>query len=464
MKINSINDSKNGADKMFPENKISIDEIQSGIEKALKLSEKLGAAEAEIVFSIGESTSIQFKKDIIETAKQSTSAGYGVRAAVNGAVGFAGTNLMSDLENTVRTAVASAKVMEADPFFRSFPEKSAGYKEVGGLFDDKIVEMSLEECIECATDMISGVKSIKNMIPTSGGFSRSVSYFMIMNTNGLSAQRKGTAVSGFADVTTESGEVSTAYDYDVSRKKDVDFTGVGRNAADLAKKSLKGITCGAEKMPVIFHPFSFADILENTLAPSVDADNIQKERSGLVGRLGDEIANSELSIIDDGTLAGGISSGAFDDEGTPTQRTSVIENGVLKSYLYDSYTAGKDGVRSTGNGYRYSYSSVPSVDFSNFIIKFPQSDVIAETKKGIYINTVIGAHTANEISGDFSVEGRNAFLIENGEISKPIKSVMISGNIFEMLKKIDGAGKDVRSVGGIITPSIRISEMSVIGE
>lgn len=454
---------KINADKIFPENNISVEEIRSGIEKALTLSEKLGASDAEIVFSVGESTSIQFKKDIIETAKQSTSAGYGVRAVVGGAVGFAGTNLMSDLENTLRTAVSSAKVMEADPLFKNFPEK-ASYQEVGGLFDDKIVEMSLEECIECATDMISGVKSIENMIPTSGGFSRSVSYFMIMNTGGLFAQRKGTAVSGFTDVTTASGEVSTAYDYDVSRRKDVDFTAIGKNAADLAKKSLKGISCGAEKMPVIFHPFSFADILENTLVPSVDADNIQKERSGLVGRLGDEIAHPDLSIIDDGTLAGGISSGAFDDEGTPTQKTNVIQNGVLSSYLYDSYTAGKDNVKSTGNGYRYSYSSVPGVDFSNFIIDFPQSDVIAETKRGIYVNTVIGAHTANEISGDFSIEGRNAFLIENGEISKPIKSVMISGNIFEMLKNIDGAGKDVRSVGGIITPSIRISEMSVIGE
>ncbi|MDR2943936.1 MAG: TldD/PmbA family protein [Methanosarcinales archaeon] len=454
---------KINTDKLFPENSISIEEIKSNIEKALALSEKLGASDAEIVFSINESTGIQFKKDIIETAKQSLNAGYGIRAAVNGAVGFSGTNVMSELENTLRTAVASAKVMEADPFFKNFPEKAA-YKEVGGLFDDKIVEMSLDECIECAADMISGVKSVENMIPTSGGFSRSVSYFMIMNTGGLSAQKKGTAVSGFADVTTQSGEVSTAYDYDVSRKKDIDFAAIGQNAADLAKKSLKGIAVGAEKMPVIFHPFSFADILENTLVPSVDADSVQKERSGLAGRLGEEIAHSDLSIIDDGTLNGGISSGAFDDEGTPTQKTRVIENGFLTSYLYDSYTAGKDTVKSTGNGYRYSYSSVPGVDFSNFIIDFPQSDIIAETKRGIYVNTVIGAHTANEISGDFSIEGRNAFLIENGEISKPVKSVMISGNIFEMLKNIDGAGKDVRSVGGVVTPSVRISEMSVIGE
>ena len=454
--------SKSDLEKLFPEKAGRIEEIRAGIEKVLASAEKIGAEDAEIVFSLTESTSIQFKTDIIETAKQSSSAGYGVRAAVNGAVGFAGTNVLSDLENTLKTAVASAKIMDADPHFKGFPEKSV-YQKVDGLCDEKIVEMSLDECIGCATEMISGVKTVENVTPTSGGFSRSVSCFMILNTNGLSAQKEDTSISGFADVTTASGEISTAYDYAVSRQKNVNFSVIGQNAAELAKKSLKGRTIGAEKMPVIFHPFSFADILENTLASSVDADNIQKERSGLIGRIGEEIADSDLSIWDDGTMAGGISSGPFDDEGTPTQKTAVIDNGVLKSYLYDSYTAGKDGVKSTGNGYRYSYSSAPSVDLSNFIIQFPQSDIIAETKKGIYINTVIGAHTANEISGDFSVEGRNAFLIENGEITAPVKSVMISGNIFDMLKKIDGAGKDVRSVGGIVTPSIRISEMSVIG-
>ena len=449
--------------KHFPENIQMTEDIKAGIDSVLSLSEKWGADEAEIVFSIGESTSIQFKTDIIETAKKTTNAGYGIRAVVGGAVGFAGTNVLSNLKDTLKTAIDSAKVMEADPLFKSFPAKAA-YSSVDGLYDARIEEMSLDECIGCAADMISGVKKVGNITPTSGGFSRSISYFLIMNTNGLIGEKKGTAVSGFVDVTTESGDVSTAYDYMISRKKEIDFSAIGVNAAELAKKSMKGTTIGTEKLPVIFHPFSFADIIENTLEPSIDADNIQKDRSMLAGRLEDEIANSKLTITDDGTLSGGIASGPFDDEGTPTQKTAVIEKGILKSYLYDSYTAGKDDVKSTGNGYRYSYSSVPSVGLSNFVIKFPTSDIIAETKHGIYVNTIIGAHTANEISGDFSVEGRNAFLIENGELTKPIKSVMISGNIFDMLKNIDGAGTDVRNVGGIVTPSIRISEMNVIGE
>jgi PmbA protein len=440
----------------------SIEEIKAGVDKVLSRSEKYGASDAEIVFAVNQFTTVQFKKDVIEAAKRSTTAGYGVRASVNGAVGFAGTNILPDLEGTLKSAIDAAKVMEKNASFAGFLPKNT-FKQVAGLFDEKIVGMSLDECIECAADMILGVRDVKNMIPTSGGFSKNVSGFLIMNTNGLCAFKKGTAVSGFADVTTESGDVSTAYDYEISRQKNINFKAVGKNAAQLAQKSLNGEKIGAEKLPIIFHPFSFADIIENTLAPSIDADNIQKGRSGLFGRLGEELAHPDLTIIDDGRLEGGIAGGPFDDEGTPTQKTNIIKNGVLDSFLYDSDTAGKDNVKSTGNGYRRSYAAAPAVDLSNLIIQFPASDIVLETKRGIYINTVIGAHTANAISGDFSVEGRNAFLIENGEL-KPLKSVMISGNVFDMLKNIDGAGKDVRRVGGIVTPSIRISEMSVIGE
>ena len=99
----------------------------------------------------------------------------------------------------------------------------------------------------------------------------------------------------------------------------------------------------------------------------------------------------------------------------------------------------------------------------NFIIDYPQKDVIADTEYGVFVNTIIGSHTANSISGDFSVEARNAFTIRDGALDNPIKSLMVSGNAFELLKQITGAGFDVRRVGGIIIPSVRVSNLSVIG-
>lgn len=430
--------------------------------KALSLAMKNGADEAEVYYANSHSTSANIRKNMVEGAKEQISEGIGIRAIIDGAVGFASTNIPNRLEDAVKIAVDSARVRESDPDWTGLPS-NAKYPEVSGIFDKRIVHMELDECIELALQMIEGARSTNDILATSGSFSRSYSKHLILNSNGVEVEEEGTATSGFIDVITTKGDTATAYDFAVSRNHDIDFHQIGVNATKLAQGSQNGISIEPHKTDVILHPFAFSDIIESAFAPSIDADNMQKERSSLIGRIGEEIAASELTIIDDGLMPGGIETGISDDEGVPSQQTSVIENGVFKSYLFDSYTAGKDGVKSTGNASRQSYVSTPSVGLRNFIIEYPQCDIIADTDSGVFVNTVIGAHTANAISGDFSVEARNAYTIKDGQIDKPIKSLMISGNIFEMLKNITGAGMDVRKVGGTVTPSIRVSDMSVVG-
>jgi PmbA protein len=430
--------------------------------KALSMAEKAGAEEAEIYYAASHSTGVNFKKDSLDNAKDRFSEGIGIRAIINGAVGFASTNSSRKLESAVEIAVAEARVREQDPDWVALPSNGT-YPTVSGIFDKKVEALELEECINYAMDLVEGTKELSGTLPTSGGFTRAKSRQLILNTNGIEIEEKSTAVSGFVDVITVNGHPSTAYDFAVSRSLDIDFFALGKNASELALKSSGGIKIEPQKTDVIFHPFAFSDILEEALAPSIDADNVQKGRSGLISKLGEELAVPELSIYDDGLVEAGIETSASDDEGVPSQRTTVIEKGVLKTYLYDSYTAGKAGVKSTGNGSRFSYTSPPSVGLRNFVIDYPQKDIIADTQSGVFVNTIIGAHTANSISGDFSVEARNAFTIKDGVLDKPIKSLMISGNAFELLRNITGAGLDVRKVGGIITPSVRISDMSVIG-
>jgi len=430
--------------------------------KALRLAEKAGAEEAEIYYAANRSTGVNFKKDAIENAKDRFSEGIGIRAIVNGAVGFASTNSAAQIENAVEVAVAEARVRESDPDWVSLPSNGK-YPKVSGIFDKKVKALELEACIEYALALIEGTKEIPGTLPTSGGFTRAKGRQLILNTNGIEIEEESTAVSGFVDVITVNGQTSTAYDFAVSRSLDIDFFALGKNAAELALKSNGGIKIEPQKTDVVFHPFALSDIIEEALAPSLDADNIQKGRSGLIDKLGEELTVPELNIYDDGLIEAGIETSVSDDEGVPSQRTTVIEKGVLETYLYDSYTAGKAGVKSTGNGSRSSYTSPPSVGLRNFIIDYPKMDVIADTRSGVFVNTVIGAHTANSISGDFSVEARNAFTIKDGALDKPVKSLMISGNAFELLKQITGAGFDVMKVGGIITPSIRVSNMSVVG-
>jgi PmbA protein len=405
---------------------------------------------------------VNFKKDSLDNARDRFSEGIGIRAVVNGAVGFASTNSARELENAIKIAVAEARVRESDNDWTGLPSNK-NYPAVSGIFDKKVETMGLEECISYAMALVEGTKELPGTLPTSGGFTRVKNRQFILNTNGVEIEEESTAVSGFVDVITLDGDTSTAYDFAISRALDIDFFALGINASELALKSRDGIKIEPQKTDVIFHPFAFSDILEEALAPSIDSDNVQKGRSGLINKLGEELAVPELTIYDDGLVEAGIETSASDDEGVPSQRTTVIEKGILKTYLYDTYTAGKAGIKSTGNASRSSYMSPPSVGLRNFIVDYPQTDIIADTRSGVYVNTVIGAHTANSISGDFSVEARNAFTIKDGALDKPIKSLMISGNSFELLKNITGAGLDVRKVGGIITPSIRISDMSVIG-
>jgi PmbA protein len=259
----------------------------------------------------------------------------------------------------------------------------------------------------------------------------------------------------------EGDRVSTAYDYDISRSVDIDMKAVGHKAARLARSSLLSEPVYEQTCDVLLGPHAFGDILESTFLGSINSENVQKGRSGLAGKIGQRIATDGLTIIDDGLLDGGLGTAMSDDEGVPSRATTVVDDGVLKTFLYDTYTAGKEKRESTGNAIRGSYSSPPMVGPRNVRFEYPRSDVLRETDKGLFVNSIIGAHTANPITGDFSVECRNAFVIENGALTQPIKSMMISGNIFDLLKKVDGMGRDDKAVGSVISPTVRVKDIRV---
>lgn len=437
--------------------------------KALELTKKAGADEAEVFCVKGRSITIDVRKDELDLAKESLASGMGIRAIVKGAVGFSSTNDAGRINEACVLAVKSARVRGFDPLWSGLPEKKKPSR-VRDIYDKKIERLEIEPCIDYASEMIEGAKSISSVSPTSGHFLCASSESLILNSNGVESEEEDTVVEASMDAITPAPS-STASEFDISRKLDIDFFRIGEKASLLALRSKNGVSVETRDCAVLLEPLAFADILENTLEGSLNADNVQKGRSALIGKIGTEIAAGELSIIDDGTLAGGIGTSSRDDEGTPSKRNEVIKNGVLSSFLYDCYTAGKEkkestanAVReSTGNAVRASYTSTPVVGIRNLIIEHPSFDVVGETEDGVIVHSVIGAHTANPISGDFSVEARNSFLIKNGEITSPIKSMMLSGNIFELLTNIDGIGKDVRKVGNVVTPTVRVAKMRVVG-
>lgn len=428
--------------------------------KALELAKKEGADEAEIYCVKGRSISIDIHRDNIDLAKESLISGMGIRAIVKGAVGFSCTNDVERIKEAAVLAAKSAKVRGSDPMWSGLPEKSKPAK-VKGIFDKNIANIEVEACIDYAAEMIKGAKSYA--MPTSGHFICGSSTKLILNSNGVEIKEEDTIIEASMDAITKDAPASTASEFDISRSLDINFYRIGEKASLLAQRSQNGMGTWTRDTDVLLEPLAFADILGNTLVASLNADNVQRGRSSLIGKMDTKIASDELSIIDDGTFTGGIGTSSCDDEGTSSRRTEVVKNGLLSSYLYDSYTAGKERRGSTGNAVRASFTSTPMIGIRNLIIQHPSFDIVEETEEGVVVNSVIGAHTANLISGDFSVEARNSFLIKDGEIASPIKSMMISGNIFDLLKNIDGMGKDIRKVGNVITPAVRVSTLRVVG-
>ncbi len=429
--------------------------------QAVEYAQRAGADEAEAYCIADRSVSINTKLDHIEYARESFASGIGIRAIVSGAVGFSSVNHEDDVKRASELAATSARASQPDPDWRALPAPGS-YQPVQGVFDRALAEIELSECVELAVDMIRGVRSM-GAIPTSGGLSISTATCHILNTNGIEHTEHGTLMHLFIECTMKDGAaISTAHEFGISRSFDIDAFEIGRAAARLARESLHGTAIETTRIPVLLGPLAISDILEYAFIPSLDADNVQKGRS-MLSEIGAQVAPDELTILDDGLRTGGIGTAESDDEGTPSQKTVIIEDGVLKGHLHDTYTAGKAGIASTGNATRSGYGTTPSIDVRNLVLTYPASDVIAETENGVLVHSVIGAHTANHYSGDFSVEARNSFLIKNGEVKQPIKSIMIAGNVFDLLKNIDGAGTDVRAVGDIVVPTVRVSDMQVIG-
>jgi PmbA protein len=367
---------------------------------------------------------------------------------------------MSLLESVALSAVKSAKARGSDESWRSLPSPEKG-TPAHGIFDRRLAEIGPEDCLEVAASMLEGCRTIKEAEPVSGGVACVCGTGFVINSLGLELQETATLMQASMETIAKAGDVATGSEFFNSRSFQPSMEAVGKAAALMARASLAGTKAESGTFDVLLKPLAVAELLEGTILSSLEADNVQKGRSSLKGRVGEAISSEGLNIHDDGLLEGGLDSSAFDGEGVPSQRTVLIEKGVLKGFLYDSYTAGKDGVKSTGNAARQGYSDVPRVGIRNLIVSSPVAYDLLEETKGYLVNGLIGAHTANPISGDFSVEARNAFRVIPGEAPVPIRSLMLAGNIYDLLKNIE-VGTDVRAVGGIVTPTIK-AKMNVVG-
>ena len=415
----------------------------------------------EIYVDEAKSIELDSRKEELNFAKEEIEKGIGIRVIKDNKIGFAFTSNLDKISQTAKQAVENTRLNKVDENYAfSEVENVCSIKKV---YDKKFNDLSIGECVELLKNVIS--KAIDTGCEVTGsGFSASAGKSLIINSNGVSIENMGTGFGiGLSVTIQKEGQIATAYNSTSSRFYDLDGDKLANEVCSLAKSSLDTKPIETNDYDVILDYYAATGLLQ-TFLNAFDGENVRRGRSILKDKIGSQIANPTLSIVDNPLLEKGMYSTKCDGEGSVSKSTDLIKEGILNSFIYDIYTANKVGVKTTSNGYRGSYLTTPMISPSNLEFKFDELKDLSEIDEGVLTTSVLGAHTANPISGDFSVEASNAFKIENGEITDPINKAMISGNIFEIMKKVEGLNSEIKQYGPFIIPKLLVHDLRVIGQ
>ena len=442
--------------------------------RAVEFALGKGAQEAEAFLNVNSGTSINIERGQIVRSVKSSDQGLGVRAVYKKAVGFSYTNTLTgnSVEDAARRAVRAAKASKPDKNWVCLPA-ARSFGEARGTFDKRIVGLSSDELTKIASDMLGAVGDYdKRVLAVDGGAATSVSSTALVNSWGIEVFDRGTAVGCSMETIARDGSDVTPACFEMSAQRvyDLDCVAVGVEAARQAVSALKAKKMGSGVFPVIFTQAAFRSLLYHTVMNAVKADFVQRERSAFKDKIGEVVASELVTVHDDGLLEGGLLTSKFDDEGVPSQKTAVIENGVLRNFLYDNYTANKDSVKSTGNASRSggaSYASTPALSANNFVFqkgnKTPE-ELVGGIKDGLIVYGVQGAHSSNPESGEFSVVATPVWKIKNGAVAYAVRDVMLTGVFFDVLKNVSDLGNNVRKLGQLVAPWIKADNIKAIGK
>jgi PmbA protein len=441
---------------------------ETAVDKCLKK----GAGEAEAYLYEGQATNIGIELGQISKSNRIIDRGIGIRVVVNKAIGFAYTNILEDqkaTEDVISRALNAAKASKPDPDWKALPEKRL-HTTAEKTYDDRILGLGAEDLVDIASRMLdAGTDVNKRVFPIEGGASAAYLSNAVANSNGIAVFDKGTIIEcSLAAVAKEGNTVTpVCFEFNAERSNNIDPAWVGREAGRLAASALKTERIETKNTKIIFTQFALQELLYYTLINAVKADNVQRNQSPFKDKIGEKVAAENVTINDDGLIPGGLRTSTFDGEGSPHQKTSLIDKGILRNFLYDNYTANKDGKQSTGNASRAGYLSTPDIETTNFHIMpgtAPADQIISEMDDGLIIYYLQGAHSSNPVSGEFSVVATPAWKIKKGEIVHSTRGVMLAGNIFELLKNVNMIANNERKMGQLVSPWILVENVRVIGK
>lgn len=437
-------------------------DIEKWVLKACELLKKKPVDQAEVAVFGGDDIEVEIEKNKISSSAMHSNKTISIVAFSKGGRGRYSTTIYNkeDIEKAVDIVSSITVNTHPDPDFRTLPFPSK-YPKVENLFDEKLVSLEKKQIFLWATNAIEEALDIEPNIIISGEVTLSLGEGFLANTNDIKIGNKTTHLSmSLFGVLRHGNDTGSGFDFDeASILKDFTPLGLGVEVAKKAREQLGARKCKGGKFPVVLGPLTSASLF-GTLAFACNAENVQRKRSFLCDMKDKQIASKILTITDDPLIPGGISSGSFDGEGTAHKKVLLLENGILKTYLHNSYTAGKSGEENTGHA-----TFGGGISPTNLIPRLgsrASKEIIGDIKEGIYIdNASIHPDAA---SGDFSQPIDFGFKIENGQIAYPLKETMFGGNFLELLKNIEEISSDYRAEPGSVMPTIKVREMMVSGE
>lgn len=412
------------------------------------------ADEVEVYVSEGESVSADLKRNQIENAAGSKGFGIGIRVVVGGRIGVSSTANPKQWEACLDAALASARLAN--------PQEWGGLPGPSSLPDvppinDPSLRLNAETTRSICAEMLAGAAEHDAAV-TGGSASLARGKVTIANTSDLFYEQERTSAGCSLECIHDR---STGFEFDASPFMDLDPRRVGEQSAFFAEHGADASEIETGDYDLVLSPVALSQFMGYVLEPALSGRNVHAGRSWLAGKLGETCIGEEISIFDDPSRRS-LGSTRFDAEGVPARKITFFDHGVLAHYAYDLRTAYRYGQESTGSAIRGGPGGAPAIGIHTMVLDGPRHAV--DDERAVYVSDVVGAHTANPLTGDFSVELSNASWIEGGEFGEPVRSAMFAGNVFDLLGAVTAIGAEERIVGSAVLPALRLNNQRLIGK
>ncbi|MEM4933708.1 MAG: TldD/PmbA family protein [Desulfurococcaceae archaeon] len=448
----------------------------SKLEQLVRRAVTKGLAEVEVYAVHTISKQFSVASDMTIDSVVSEDYDIGLRGAFNKRIGGVRTNTLDgDVDKILEKLYSVTKSSPEDPYWSGFPVELRETKQVS-CYDDKVAAMSEEELVEVLEQAMDAFKEpplrsgAEKASVVEGSFSVRESRIVVINSHGVERSVRCSNVVLWLSLSTMKGgaiaDKTFAY---WKRKLDIkELEDKALRNGELALLFLNASPIESGNYDLVLVPETVGEILTYSLAPAFSALNILENRSPLKGRLGELVFNEDLTISDDPSIEMAAGTAPFDDEGVPTTTKPVVEKGVVKSILHSYYTARRMNTAPTGNGFRQYPAAPPTPRFTNMLVNPGQGsleDFVRDISKGIVVHEIIGYWMSDPVTGSTKATVTHGLLVERGKVVKPVKGVVIGGNIYEWLSKgLLGVGKDLEIIGPAAAPSLWIKEVGIAGK